>query len=105
MTRSDYTAEGFFLALHLVESLGERFDRAAVIRRLVDVAKGEATVFGSPEEEVADLERRAGRPLSPDERAAFLDSLSHRGEIDATHRAAALRVLKIIRRDLDNGGP
>ena len=98
MPRMITPADGFFLALHLVGSLGAGYDRAELLRRLRDVASGDLTVFDSPEEELAKLEAEKGRGTD-EERAAFLAAFASRADTDAHHRATAAAVLAEVAAD------
>lgn len=62
MEPNERIADGFFLALHLIDSLGVVYDRDALLRKLAEVAAGEASVFNSPTEELATLEKQRDRP-------------------------------------------
>jgi hypothetical protein len=100
MDPNELTADGFTLALRLLKSLGVEFDRAAVFKRLAEVARGETTVFNSPQEEVADMEQELGHPFTPEERAFVLRGFANRAELDSGDRQIAERILEVIRRDL-----
>jgi len=96
---NEFAADGFFLALHLVESFGIGYDRNAILNRLAEIARGETSAFNSPEEELAAIELQRGDPASPEERTDFLRGFANRADMDLSHRLTAGRVLEIVRRD------
>jgi hypothetical protein len=89
---------GFFFALHILDELGVDYDREKVLARLEEVASGEVSAFGSPQEELAAIERRQGAPLPEPEREAFLAAFKCRRALDAHLREFADDVLESSRR-------
>lgn len=96
MDASEPTANGFFLALRLLDSLGVRYDADALLACLAEVARGETTLFDSAGEELARLEGQRGSPASPAERAEFFALFADRGLMDAAHQPVAGRVLAFL---------
>ncbi|VTR91922.1 unnamed protein product [Gemmata massiliana] len=100
MNPNELASDGFFFALHLIESFGVVYDRDALLVRLEEIARGETSVFNSPEEELATLEKQRGYPAGPEERADFLSGFANRTDMDLNARLTANRILEVIRRDM-----
>lgn len=96
MIENQKLADGFFLGMELIESLGVKYDRAAVLNRLCDVAAGDMTLMNSPEEELAIIELERGVPSSFQERAVFMKMFSERRSMDRRHRATASSLLEVL---------
>ncbi len=92
-------ADGFLLALQLVESLGARVDRDAVLRRLAGMACGEVTLVNGAEDEIADAERDRGRALTPEERQDSRRLYRTWRDTDAHLQRIATNVLHDLRCD------
>ena len=60
------TADGFLLALTLMNTLGNKHEWADVAELLVGVANGTRPSRDSEGDELASLQQRIGRPLTPD---------------------------------------
>src|SRR5689334_21962568 len=89
MDASNLVTNGFFFALDLMGSLGIKFDSDGrqfssdeLMQRLRGIACGDVSVYGSPDEEIAEAEEnRGGHPATPEElayfRSAFADRKGH----------------------------
>src|SRR3954470_10170617 len=75
-------AGGFFLALFMLDNMGVAFDRRELLKRLEEVASGDVTAFGGPEEELTIAERRRGTALADEERETLVTGLKARRDLD-----------------------
>jgi hypothetical protein len=96
--------DGFFFALHLVESLGVVYDRPELLRRLRGVARGEISVFNSPQEELEKLEAEKGRGTD-EEREEFIRGFHNRGGMDIHLRLTAVEIVEVLESDSGFGWP
>jgi hypothetical protein len=96
MERKEAVADGFFLALHVLESLGVEYDRQALLNRLADVAAGNTSLLNSPAEELASLEQKRNAPFSDEERETILRHFANRRGIDAQFQAMAADVVAVM---------
>ena len=92
-------ADGFLLALQVVESLGAQVDRAAVLRRLAGLASGAATLVNGAEDEIVGAERDRGRPLTPEERQDSRRLYRRWRDTDEHLHGIAADVLQDLQRD------
>lgn len=98
-------ADGFFLALYLLESLGVEFDRLALLARLREVASGEVSALNSPEEELEAEVQRRGTPATPEERKEYRRLFTNRQDMDLGNRLHAEHVVRVILRELNGQWP
>ncbi len=86
-------SDGFMFGLLVAESLGFGAGFDAVMRRLIAVARGEASLRPPPDEAVRRIEADVGQPL-PDEAGKLVRRvLADRGGADAADRGSAKRLL------------
>jgi hypothetical protein len=99
MSQEDSIANGFFLALTLLDSLEVRYDRDAVLQRLSELAAGDVSAFNSSAEDLAAMEKRRGVPASEQERAEFEELKKSRRAMDVSNQVAAMQVLQALKRE------
>src|SRR5262245_48247170 len=99
METDERVAEGFFLALDILDSLGVAYDHQAVVSRLVEVASGEISLVEPPHDDIAGNEGLSDTYLTPAEYVALLTAVSRYGSMNSENRLAALRIARVIARD------
>jgi hypothetical protein len=86
-------SDGFFFALHLMDSLGAVYDRIELLRCLKQVASGKLSVFDSPEKELQKIEKEKGRGTD-EEREEFIRGFAGRRAMDSHHQMTAAAIVE-----------
>jgi hypothetical protein len=90
MSRERLATDGFVLALQVIKLAGGSFDVNKVMKLLVEISTGEATLFNSLEEEIKTFEQKLNRPISDEERESMTRLLvEKRRETDLASKTLA----------------
>lgn len=89
---------GYSFALELASLLYPELDHQRIFEQAELVAIGHLSIHNSPEEELAEFERKNG-PVSEAQAADFLSMFRNRREIDEKNREVAIHVVRLLTRD------
>ncbi len=98
--REELLGDGFRIAVELMTRMDESFDVKGLMDRLAALANGEMTLYNSTDEEMADMVRISGKPLTPEQRAGMVAGFADRKKMDERDRSKAKMIQTYIFRGM-----